>query len=62
ADGALDVLADYDDWSALEIVFRRTQLGAENGPSLARWSVVEHDDILTGDTMHQTDEACPGPP
>jgi hypothetical protein len=61
-DGALDVLADYDDWSAIEPVFRRTQAGAENGPSLLFQRFVDHDDILTGDTMHQTDEPCPGLP
>ncbi|MET0286600.1 MAG: hypothetical protein ABW352_19105 [Polyangiales bacterium] len=59
SDGALDVLADYDDWGALDVVFRRTLSGAENGPALQFLRAVDHDDILTGDTVHQTDEACP---
>ncbi|HEX5658496.1 MAG TPA: hypothetical protein VFX59_14940, partial [Polyangiales bacterium] len=59
ADGALDVLADNNDWSALDFVFRRSGSGAENGPSLLELQV--HDDVLTDDTAHRTDEVCPPP-
>ncbi|HEX5657296.1 MAG TPA: hypothetical protein VFX59_08875, partial [Polyangiales bacterium] len=59
ADGALDVLADNNDWSALDFVFRRTISGAMNGPSLVPF--LERDDVLTNDTAHHTDEVCPAP-
>ncbi|MET0284042.1 MAG: hypothetical protein ABW352_06215 [Polyangiales bacterium] len=58
-DGALDLLADNNDWSALDFVFRRQASGAENGPSLLFFQ--EHDDLLTDDTKHRTDEVCPPP-
>ncbi|MET0286056.1 MAG: hypothetical protein ABW352_16365 [Polyangiales bacterium] len=58
-DGALDLLADNNDWSALDFVFRRQGSGAENGPSLL--SLQERDDILTDDDKHRTDEVCPPP-
>ncbi len=59
SDGALDVLADNNDWSALDFVFRRSVSGAENGPSLV--SPEPRDDVLTDDTLHRTDEPCPAP-
>ncbi|HEY6882312.1 MAG TPA: hypothetical protein VI299_29980 [Polyangiales bacterium] len=59
ADGSLDVLEDTDDWSSLDFVFRRYGSGAENGPSLL-FDSMAHEDVLTADTEHHTDEPCPG--
>ncbi|HEX5658161.1 MAG TPA: hypothetical protein VFX59_13245, partial [Polyangiales bacterium] len=57
SDGALDVLADHDDWNGLDFVFRRYAEGAENGPSLR--PADERYDTLTADHQHNTDQACP---
>jgi Metallo-peptidase family M12B Reprolysin-like len=61
ADGALDVLTDNDDWNVLDLVFRRSAAGAENGNSLLLSDGAYHDDPLTADTLHRSDEVCPAP-
>jgi hypothetical protein len=63
-DGKKSVLADYDDWSNLSLVFRRTFAGNEHGPSLFRWALPErdtHEDVLTDDVQPVLDEPCPMP-
>ncbi len=58
-DSSLDVLADNNDWGALDFVFRRNGSGAENGPLLL--DIQSHEDLLTDDVTHRTDEPCPAP-
>ncbi|MET0286906.1 MAG: hypothetical protein ABW352_20660 [Polyangiales bacterium] len=58
-DGALDILADNDDWSALDFMFRRYASGTDNGPSLR--PSLERFDVLTAETSHHVDEPCPAP-
>ena len=60
-DGRKDVLMDHDDWSSLQIVFRRSFSGNENGPWLFWRKVVESvpEDVLTDDVQPVSDEPCP---
>jgi hypothetical protein len=60
-DGRKELLMDHDDWSNLELVFRRSFSGNENGPSLWLQQVAEVApvDMLTDDTQPLPKEPCP---
>jgi hypothetical protein len=60
-DGKKGVLMDHDDWSNLQIVFRRSFSGNENGPWLFLRQVAAPvaEDVLTDDVQPVSDEPCP---
>lgn len=61
-DDSKDLLTDYDDWSNLELVFRRSYSGNENGSWLWLWhSATTHEDVSTDDVQRVSEEPCPPP-
>lgn len=61
-DGQQTILYDHDDWSSLDLVFRRSYSGNENGPySWYSDPSAMRDDLLTDDVQTVNEEPCPAP-
>ncbi len=59
-DGEKDVFTDHDDWGSLNLVFRRSYSGDENGPDLWFRAVAQAPhDLLTDDVQDTGDDPCP---